>query len=80
MPDHKRGGLLTVFAIAFGLMAVSNFSKPIIQSLRPEDARTGFVFLGTRLHGLPNAVVATIFGLVLAVSLLKIQAEPDYES
>ena len=66
MSVDNRGGLLTVFAIAFGLMAISNFSKPIVQFLRPEDAHIGFVFLGTRLHGLPNVLVATIFGLVLA--------------
>ncbi|ETW98879.1 MAG: hypothetical protein ETSY1_17035 [Candidatus Entotheonella factor] len=48
-----------------GLLAISNFSKPITQMLSPEG-NSGFVFFGTRLHGLANAIVGPLFGLFLA--------------
>ena len=47
-----------------GLLALSNFMKPITQALAP-DGNAGFVFFGHRLHGLANALVGPLFGLLL---------------
>ncbi|MGH7857387.1 MAG: hypothetical protein ACREQY_08655, partial [Candidatus Binatia bacterium] len=52
-------------AVAMGLLAVSNFSKAIVQPFDP-PGNVGFVFFGTRLQGTPNLIVAPIFGLLLA--------------
>lgn len=56
MTDRRRGALLTVFAIGFALMAISNFSKPL------SGGRGGFVLLGTRLTGVPNMIFGPLFG------------------
>ncbi|HSD09828.1 MAG TPA: hypothetical protein VLF14_02520 [Candidatus Binatia bacterium] len=60
-----RGGVLTTLAVLLGLLALSNFMKPISQTLAPEST-AGFVFFGHRLHGLANAIVGPLFGLLLA--------------
>jgi len=44
----ERGPFLTVAAILFGLLAISNLLKPL--EIGPT---TGFVFLGKRLSGTP---------------------------
>ncbi len=62
----SRGPMLTILAICMGLLAISNFSKPITQTLSPESS-SGFVFFGTRLQGLANAIVGPLFGLFLAI-------------
>ncbi len=62
MEEKSRGIILTIFALLFALMAVSNFGKPF-----SDHPGVGFVFLGTRLSGLPNMIVAPIFGIILAV-------------
>ena len=62
MAAPHRGTFLTVCAICFGLLAVSNFLKPLQLS---ENA--GFVFFGTRLEGTGNAIVAPLFGAFLAI-------------
>jgi len=59
----QRGRLLTLFAIAFAILAVSNLLKP----LRLEDSTTGFVFFGHRLSGTANLVIGPLFGLLLGV-------------
>ena len=61
----RRDGILTALAAAMGLMAISNFWKPVAQHLSPES-NVGFVFLGTRLHGAANLVVGPLFGALLA--------------
>ena len=61
----SRGGVLTTLAVLMGLLAVSNFMKPISQALAPEG-NAGFVFFGHRLHGLANAVIGPLFGVLLA--------------
>ncbi len=61
MERKSRGTLLTVFAICLGLMAVSNFLKPL-----KLGSHAGFVFFGLKLSGIANTVVAPIFGLMLA--------------
>jgi hypothetical protein len=62
MPNKSRGVALTIFAILFALMAISNFGKPF-----SHQAGVGFVFLGSRLSGVPNMIIAPIFGITLAV-------------
>ena len=62
MKEKSRGAALTIFAILLALMAISNFGKPF-----SHNPGVGFVFFGTRLSGLPNMIVATIFGIILAV-------------
>jgi len=54
--------MLTIFAICLGLMAVSNFLKPL-----KLGSHAGFVFFGIKLSGPANAIVAPIFGLMLAI-------------
>ena len=56
---------MTVLAVLFGLLAFSNFLKPVWQVLTPEGPE-GLVFFGRRLHGLPNAILAPLFGALLA--------------
>lgn len=54
--------LLRPFAVLFGILAISNFTKPL--EMMPEH---GLVFLGKRLHGTPDLVMAPILGTFLAV-------------
>ena len=61
MADSQRGAWLTICAICFSLLAVSNFLKPL--HLLGEN--TGFVFFGTRLSGAPNAIIGPLFGIFL---------------
>ena len=62
MERKARGALLTIFAIAFALMAISNLSKPL--KLSPN---AGFVLLGVKLSGLANLIVAPLFGILLGL-------------
>ena len=52
---------MTILAIGLALMALSDFSKPLKMS-----PSVGFVFLGMKLSGIANALVAPIFGAMLA--------------
>jgi len=61
----SRDRVLTVLAVLMGLLAVSNLAKPMSQLLAPQT-NAGFVFFGYRTHGLANAVLGPLFGLVLA--------------
>ena len=61
----SRDRLLTMLAILMGLMAISNFSKPLTQHF-DASGQAGFVFLGHRLHGAANAIVGPLFGALLA--------------
>jgi hypothetical protein len=61
MADSQRGTWLTICAICFALLAVSNVLKPL--QLLGEN--TGFVFFGTRLSGAANAIVGPLFGVFL---------------
>ena len=75
----KRSGVLTGLAIAMGLMAISNFSKPITQSMDP-GGNAGFVFFGTRLTGTANLLAGPLFGAILAayvvVNLVLFMSNP----
>ncbi len=59
-----RGRVLAILAVLMGLLAISNFLKPVGQAMQPESS-AGFVFLGRRLHGFANAVMGPLFGVVL---------------
>ncbi|HJQ84155.1 MAG TPA: hypothetical protein VKA21_08770 [Candidatus Binatia bacterium] len=61
-----RDPVLTVLGVAMALLALSNLLKPVSQLLAPESS-AGFVFFGTRLHGVANAIVGPLFGVFLAV-------------
>ena len=60
MANSSRGGVLTVSAVLFALLALSNFLKPF--HLSPN---VGFVFFGVKTHGLANAILGPAFGLLL---------------
>lgn len=62
-PARVRGAVLTTLAILMGLLAISNFSKPLQQA---SNGTAGFVFLGQRLTGMANAIVGPLFGVLLA--------------
>ena len=59
MAERSRGTVLTIFAILFGLLALSNFSKPFLHG-------GTFVFLGTKMTGGANFVFSWLFGILLA--------------
>lgn len=73
MPNRSRGVTLTIFALLFAIIAISNFLKPFL--LFPND---GFVFLGTKLTGTANAIVAPLFGIILLVLAYGIWAMRRY--
>jgi hypothetical protein len=60
MAQSKRGVMLTIAAILFALLAISDFLKPLT-----ENDRTGLVFFGVRLHGLADAILAPLLGVIL---------------
>ncbi len=62
MAGKSRGVTLTIFAVLFALLAISNFLKPFHLELNE-----GFVFLGTKLTGSANAVMGPLFGIILLV-------------
>ncbi|HYC54485.1 MAG TPA: hypothetical protein VEL28_06075 [Candidatus Binatia bacterium] len=53
---------LRIFAVLFGLLALSDLIKPL-ELIEGE----GFVFLGRRLSGVPNVIAALSFAAYLAV-------------
>ena len=62
MPTSSRPRALTVFAILFVLLAVSNFLKPFQFG---GEEHTGFVLLGKRTTGATNLIMGPLFGLYL---------------
>ncbi len=60
--QKPRGVLLTIFALLFVLLAISDFSKPF-----SHDPGIGFVCLGVRQSGTPNAILGTLFGIGLLI-------------
>jgi hypothetical protein len=62
MATSTRGPALTACALLFGLLALSNFAKPVTLGPTP-----GFVLLGRRLSGATSAAVGSLFGLYLLV-------------
>jgi hypothetical protein len=59
---QKRGTALTVFALLFVLLAISDFAKPLLQS-----PTVGLVFLGVRQSGSANAILGPLFGICLLI-------------
>lgn len=57
----ERGMLLSIFAVLFAVLAVSNLLKP----LQIMGAETGFVLFGTRLAGTANLIAGPLAGLYL---------------
>ncbi len=62
MAEKSRGAALTVFALLFVLLAISDFAKPLLQS-----PSVGFVFMGVRQSGIGNKVMGPLFGLCLLI-------------
>jgi hypothetical protein len=67
MMESPRGRILTIFAVLFGILAVSNFSKPFHL-----DPNAGFVFFGMKTHGVTNAILGPAFGVLLVVYAIGI--------
>ncbi len=63
MAESKRGAALTVLSVLFFLLAISDYLKPF----HLEGSTTGLVFFGTRLSGVPNAILGPVFGVILVV-------------
>jgi hypothetical protein len=61
MANSRRSGALTILAILFAILAMSDILKP----LHLEGPTTGLVFFGRRLSGTPNAVLGPILGIFL---------------
>ncbi|MFN2427276.1 MAG: hypothetical protein ABR587_12605 [Candidatus Binatia bacterium] len=59
--------ILRVLAVLFGLLAVSNFLKPMEFS-----SDQGFVFMGRRLDGTPNLIAGWTFAIFLATYALAL--------
>ena len=62
---RSRDPWLIMLAVLMGLLAISNFAKPLGQTMQPESD-AGFVFFGHRLYGVANAIMGPLFGLLLA--------------
>jgi len=58
--QSRRGVLLTIIAILFGILAISDIIKPLT-----ENAQTGLVFFGVRQHGLADATLGPALGFVI---------------
>lgn len=69
MERGKRGIALTIIAIAFGLLAFSDLSKPFSQVNHPQ---AGLVFFGTKLTGTANLIIAPLFAAFLAIYAIGI--------
>lgn len=63
MAEANRGPVLTVFAVLFAILAVSNFLKP----LQLGGEQTSFVLFGNLLTGTANMIAGPLFGLYLLV-------------
>jgi hypothetical protein len=61
MAAANRGRALTIFAVLFGILAISNALKP----LQFGGEQTGFVFFGQRLSGTANTLMGPLFGAYL---------------
>jgi len=64
--ETRRGSVLTIFAVLFTVLALSDISKPL------SGGRAGLVFFGTKTTGLANAILAPTFGIFLLIYALGI--------
>ena len=69
MEQGKRGLPLTIFAICFGLLAISDLQKPWGEI---HDPRAGLVFFGTKLTGTADLIIAPLFAAFLAIYAIGI--------
>ncbi len=63
----SRGPVLTVFAVLFVVLAISNFSKPFPSLARFDSNAAGFVFFGVKTSGIANDILGPAFGVWLLV-------------
>ena len=63
MANSRRSGALTILAILFAILAVTDILKPF----HLEGATTGLVFFGKRLSGTPDAILGPILGIILLI-------------
>ena len=63
MANSRRSGALTLLAILFAILAVSDILKPF----HLEGETTGLVFFGKRLSGTPDAILGPILGIILLI-------------
>lgn len=61
MDNSKRGTALTIIAILFAILAITDILKP----LHLEGPTTGLVFFGVRQTGIANAILGPLMGLIL---------------
>jgi hypothetical protein len=61
MANSRPSAALTILAILFAILAVSDILKPF----HLEGPTTGLVFFGKRLSGAPNAILGPILGIFL---------------
>ena len=61
MANSKRSGPLTVLAILFAILALTDILKPF----HLEGPTTGLVFFGKRLSGTPDAILGPLLGFFL---------------
>jgi hypothetical protein len=64
----RRGSVLSIFAVLFVLLAISDLLKPFTFG----GSQTGFVFFGRRLSGGANAILGPAFGVYLLVYAFRI--------
>jgi hypothetical protein len=69
MGQGKRGLALTICAIGFGVLAISDLAKPFSQS---HDPQAGLVFFGTKLTGTADLIIAPLFAAFLAIYAIGI--------
>jgi hypothetical protein len=69
MEHAKRGPLLTICVIGFGLLAISDLTKASSQS---HDPQAGLVFFGTKLTGITDLIIAPLFAAFLAIYAIGI--------
>jgi hypothetical protein len=63
MADSRRTTGLTILAILFAILALSDILKP----LHLEGPTTGLVFFGKRLSGAPDAILGPLLGIILLI-------------
>ena len=61
MAESKRGAMLSVIAVLFAVLAITDILKP----LHLEGPTTGLVFFGIRQAGIANAILGPLMGLIL---------------
>jgi hypothetical protein len=69
MEEGKRGLALTLCAIGFGFLAISDLTKPFSQL---HDPQAGLVFFGTKLTGIADQIIAPLFATFLAIYAIGI--------